>query len=211
LALAQGNPSFALQIADDLIASSPNIGRYGPRGIPRISHLRGRALAALGRPNDAEAALLDARTGAREQGRRPLMWRSHTSLGRLYRVLGRGQEAEQEFANARALIEELAVRLPDDALREKFRQQALTLVPSAPLLSRKQAAKKEFDGLTAREREVAALIAQGKSNAAIAETLVTSKRTVEKHVGSILSKLGLSSRAQVVAWAIEKGLAQVTR
>ena len=46
--------------------------------------------------------------------------------------------------------------------------------------------------LTPREREVLALIAQGKSNSAIAETLVLSKRAVEKHINHIFSKLGLS-------------------
>jgi DNA-binding NarL/FixJ family response regulator len=46
--------------------------------------------------------------------------------------------------------------------------------------------------LTAREREVLAQIAEGKSNAAIAETLVLSKRAVEKHINSIFLKLNLS-------------------
>jgi DNA-binding CsgD family transcriptional regulator len=60
--------------------------------------------------------------------------------------------------------------------------------------------------LSAREREVAALIAQGKTNGEIAAALVVGKRTVETHVGNILGKLGLSSRAQIVAWAIANGL-----
>jgi DNA-binding NarL/FixJ family response regulator len=47
-------------------------------------------------------------------------------------------------------------------------------------------------GLTGREREVLAEIAKGKSNAAIAETLVLTKRAVEKHINSIFLKLNLS-------------------
>jgi predicted ATPase/DNA-binding CsgD family transcriptional regulator/tetratricopeptide (TPR) repeat protein len=58
------------------------------------------------------------------------------------------------------------------------------------------------DGLSPREREVAALIGRGLSNGEIAETLVLSKRTVENHISSIFSKLGVSSRAQVVRWAL---------
>ncbi|MGW4330756.1 LuxR C-terminal-related transcriptional regulator [Nocardia sp. NPDC004573] len=54
--------------------------------------------------------------------------------------------------------------------------------------------------LTARERQVAELLAQGLSNRRIAERLVVSPRTVDRHVEDILCKLGFSSRAQVAAW-----------
>jgi DNA-binding NarL/FixJ family response regulator len=47
-------------------------------------------------------------------------------------------------------------------------------------------------GLTAREREVLAEVAKGKSNSAIADALVLTKRAVEKHINSILLKLNLS-------------------
>ncbi len=50
--------------------------------------------------------------------------------------------------------------------------------------------------VTAREREVLALMAEGRSNAAIAETLVITERAVEKHVTSIFGKLGLSPAAE---------------
>ena len=50
-----------------------------------------------------------------------------------------------------------------------------------------------LEALTAREREVLALMAEGRSNAAIAEKLVVTDRAVEKHVGSIFSKLNLAS------------------
>jgi DNA-binding NarL/FixJ family response regulator len=61
-------------------------------------------------------------------------------------------------------------------------------------------------GLSKREREVATLIGQGKTNGEIATELFLSKRTVETHVSHILSKLGLSSRAQIMHWAIDHGL-----
>ena len=61
--------------------------------------------------------------------------------------------------------------------------------------------------LSAREREVVALIAQGKSNREIADALVVTKRTIETHINTILYKLNLASRAQIVVWAVEKGLA----
>jgi DNA-binding NarL/FixJ family response regulator len=55
--------------------------------------------------------------------------------------------------------------------------------------------------LTAREREVAGLVARGLTNKDIASRLVVSKRTVDAHVAHILSKLGFSSRLQVAALA----------
>jgi predicted ATPase/DNA-binding CsgD family transcriptional regulator len=54
--------------------------------------------------------------------------------------------------------------------------------------------------LTPREREIAALIARGLSNRAIADELVISQATVARHVANMLIKLGFSSRAQVAAW-----------
>jgi predicted ATPase/DNA-binding CsgD family transcriptional regulator len=59
-------------------------------------------------------------------------------------------------------------------------------------------------GLTRREREVAALLAEGLSNKEIATRLVISQRTVETHVDHILGKLGMTSRAQVASWVAEQ-------
>ena len=51
-----------------------------------------------------------------------------------------------------------------------------------------------------------ALIAQGASNRAIADTLVIAERTAEFHVSNILGKLGLTSRTQAAAYALAQGL-----
>jgi DNA-binding CsgD family transcriptional regulator len=60
--------------------------------------------------------------------------------------------------------------------------------------------------LTAREREVALLLADGLANRAIADRLSVSERTVETHVRNLLSKLGLENRTQVAAWTLRAGL-----
>jgi DNA-binding CsgD family transcriptional regulator len=56
--------------------------------------------------------------------------------------------------------------------------------------------------LSPREREIAALVAEGLTNREIAAKLIISRRTVETHVDHIKVKLGLATRAQVVAWAV---------
>ncbi len=60
--------------------------------------------------------------------------------------------------------------------------------------------------LTRREQEVASLIAQGRTNREIARMLVITEGTAANHVQHILNKLGLQSRAQIAAWAVEQGL-----
>jgi len=61
--------------------------------------------------------------------------------------------------------------------------------------------------LTAREREVVVLVANGMTNRQIAERLVVGNRTVDSHVRSALGKLGFRSRFQLADWALEHGLA----
>jgi predicted ATPase/class 3 adenylate cyclase/DNA-binding CsgD family transcriptional regulator len=67
-------------------------------------------------------------------------------------------------------------------------------------------ARSAAEMLTAREREVAALVALGLTNRGIAERLVVTERTAETHIQNILNKLGFTSRAQIAAWAVEHRL-----
>lgn len=62
--------------------------------------------------------------------------------------------------------------------------------------------------LTQREREVLALVARGQSNKEIARSLMISETTVKHHLGSILSKLGLTSRTQAALYGVRHGLAE---
>jgi two-component system response regulator NreC len=60
--------------------------------------------------------------------------------------------------------------------------------------------------LTPREQEVLALLAEGKTNDDIADTLTISHHTVARHRENLMSKLGLHSRSDLVRYAIRKGL-----
>jgi DNA-binding NarL/FixJ family response regulator len=65
-----------------------------------------------------------------------------------------------------------------------------------------------WDTLTQREREVLKLVAEGRSNKAIAEFLFLSAKTVEKHRATLMSKLGMRNAASLTAYAIQKGLVE---
>jgi len=204
LALVRGEAGQALEIVDRLMASAVPVS--GQTVVPGLWKLRGEALAALHRMTEAEQALKSARAAAVVQGLQPLLWRIHLSLGKLLHGCGRRTEAREAFAAARSVVQELAASISEDSLRSTFLRQANALLPPLRPDSPGRAAKERFGGLTAREREVAIRIAEGKSNRIIAEEMVVTERTVEGYVSNILGRLGFTSRAQVAAWAVLKGL-----
>jgi DNA-binding CsgD family transcriptional regulator/tetratricopeptide (TPR) repeat protein len=79
------------------------------------------------------------------------------------------------------------------ALRAVERRLGLGDTPAGP------------EALTPREREVVALLAEGLTNAQLAERLYISPRTAAVHVSNVLTKLGMSSRTEVAAWAVRTG------
>jgi DNA-binding CsgD family transcriptional regulator len=206
LELARGSPGRALEIVERLLASTTNLAEYGPQAVPRLSQLRGQALVALGRMQEAAEEFQGTQIVAQKRGERAILWRLHIDLGSAYRGLGRREDALDEFALARSGIEQVANTVPDDALRENFLKRATAMIPTTSPLTLRQATKKQFGGLTARERQVAVLVAQGKSNREIAAVLVITVRAVEANITRILDKLGFQSRAQIAVWAAAKGL-----
>ncbi|MFN8492591.1 MAG: LuxR C-terminal-related transcriptional regulator [Caldilineaceae bacterium] len=84
--------------------------------------------------------------------------------------------------------------------------------PALPQGKQRQPTTKQrpANGLSQRETEVVRLLAQGLSNRAIADQLILSERTVERHVANILAKQNFTSRTQIAAWALTKGFAGQT-
>ena len=86
--------------------------------------------------------------------------------------------------------------------------QAPAAQPERPVSPVAQGPRFRRGGPTAREREVLALIAEGRNNAMIAARLSLSLKTVQNHVSNILSKLQVADRAQAIVRAREAGLGQ---
>lgn len=116
------------------------------------------------------------------------------------RALAEGDEAAcREALDALAALD---ARPLADRLRARLRAEGAVAVPRGPRASTRTNAA----GLTAREREVLALLAEGCRNADIARRLSRSPRTVEHHVEAVLAKLGAATRAEAVDAARALGL-----
>jgi predicted ATPase/DNA-binding CsgD family transcriptional regulator len=206
LALARHHPERALHLADALIASAPGEPQDYP--IPSLWKLRGEALHALGQVEEALHVLEEAAAEAQVQGALPLLWHIQRSLGLTYLAAKQRLAARQTFAAAHETIACLAASLDDEQQRARFWQAALAMLPKQPPLTPRQEAKGTFGGLSAREREVALLIAQGKTNREIAAALDISRSTTATHIGHIYNRLGISTRVQLAAWVVDQRAAQ---
>jgi non-specific serine/threonine protein kinase len=163
----------------------------------------------LAEGNEAHARSASAKRATRLLGVATILLESvGTRLDPLDQV-----EYDHNVADARA-------RLGDEAFATAWEQgRALTLDEAVSLAMGEGQPEQARDpgealrsdeslsGLTARESEVAALVAEGLSNRAIGERLILSTRTVDMHVRNALHKLGLASRVQLAAWAVRHGLA----
>lgn len=157
------------------------------------------ALAALKHP--ARAALLFGAAEALLRASGADMWPANRPDYERAVALARDQLSAPDFAAAwtsgrvqdpeRAIVEALS----DDPLPSGDDQVASESSPPARRAL-----------LTPREREVARLVARGLTNGQIAAELVITPGTAGLHVKNILGKLGFSTRAQIAAWAVARGL-----
>jgi ATP/maltotriose-dependent transcriptional regulator MalT len=202
LLIARGEADEALRLLDRLEAT------VKPGAVmPRLDVLRANALTLRADTENAERLYVGALKKTQENGALAWVWPINAALSALHEKKGDRELARQAYAEAVQAIDAVAANVPEGTSRETFLEGARGRLPAARKPSARQAAKLVFAGLTEREREIAGLIAAGKSNAAIGGMLVISERTVETHVSNILTKLGFASRAQVAAWATEHGLA----
>jgi ATP/maltotriose-dependent transcriptional regulator MalT len=169
------------------------IGTPYVRGRARLA--AARMFAARGAHDDARRACEDAVDLLVESGAAYETALARLELARALRELGRSEAATAEAGIAREAFAALG------AERDVARAEAV---------ARPKASASEFDrplgDLTSRELEVLRLVAQGLSDAEIAERLVLSQHTVHRHMANIRLKLRLPSRAAAVAYAARAGL-----
>ena len=105
------------------------------------------------------------------------------------------------------LLKDVSADTLAEAIRDAHAGRA-TLSPAAAQALAQAAAQPTTPGhdLTARERDVLALLVKGLNNTQIADRLVVSPSTIKSHVSHILSKLGVASRTEAAALAVRQGL-----
>jgi non-specific serine/threonine protein kinase len=165
-------------------------------GIPFCVELLAWVAISAGHANRA-AALFGAADAGWDRIGRPLfgydtllVWRRQ-NRARCRQSLG---DADYEAACRRG------ARMPEAelvgfALGEERSKEPAAIVVAPPAADH---------ALTGREREVAEMVAQGKTNKEIAANLLIAQRTAEGHIESILSKLGFTSRTQIAVWAARR-------
>jgi two-component system response regulator NreC len=114
------------------------------------------------------------------------------------------------YVPKRAAPEELMSAIRITAQGEVYLYPSLAKLLVSDYLTQSKQPRKQatLDGLTPREYEVLTLLADGESNVGIAEQLSISPKTVARHRENIMGKLNLHSRAELVKYAIRKGIIQ---
>jgi DNA-binding CsgD family transcriptional regulator len=204
LALARAEVALAAGAPADAIAA---LNEDEATRTPRAALLLALASTGLARWDEAASWLDAARREARRQEARPLLWRIDAAEGAMQLAQRNRREARRSFDAARTAAADLVASLDEPALVAAFRAHVDVVAPAPPPLTRRQSAAAVHGGLTRRERDTAALVAQGKSNRAIARALGIGERTVETYVAGALAKLGFASRSQLAVWAVAQGLA----
>jgi len=112
------------------------------------------------------------------------------------------------YVPKRAAPEELLTAIRTAAAGEVYLYPSLAKLLVRDYLAQEHSSETAgtLDGLTDREQEVLRYVAEGSSNDEIAAALVISAKTVARHRENIMSKLGLHSRAELVRYAIRKGI-----
>jgi LuxR family maltose regulon positive regulatory protein len=192
--LAQDDPGRALSLLDRLHAAAAAQDRTG--SLIEVGALRALALAATGAADEAVAALAGALVLACPQGFIRVFADEGPPMAAL---LGRLVGAQRDG-------HAVAAAVPLGCLARLRRAFTAGHDTDGPGPGPAGPAPGIIEPLTARELQVLAMLAGGRSNQAIAAELVVALDTVKKHVSHVLGKLGAANRTEAVARARELGL-----
>jgi DNA-binding CsgD family transcriptional regulator len=191
LELARGRAAEALAEAEAMqtITASMEV----PAVAARSHYARGCALAAAG--DELAAGELDrARSTFVELSMPYDVARSRLALARVTRSVAE-DAAVEEARGALATFEDLGAVPAADAAAALLRGWGVKAVRRGP---------NALGGLTVREREILVLLGEGLSNREIAARLFITPKTVEHHVGHVLTKLDLKRRGEAAAFAVRQ-------
>jgi DNA-binding CsgD family transcriptional regulator/tetratricopeptide (TPR) repeat protein len=186
--LAAGDRAAARAATDELTAATPD------DAMPLMRAVAARCEASVRlEERDARGALGALRTA----------WATWQELGAPY------EAARCRVLSARAwrmLGDEPAASMDAEAAREVFSELGATPDLLRVDVALRAGRSETETPLTAREVEVVRLVAEGKTNRAIAGELYLSEKTVDRHLSNVFAKLGISSRAAATAYAYEHAL-----
>ena len=192
----------AIQEGDDALSAGlytnlePFRSTLDTDGLISLDRLLGLLANTMGKLNDAAPHFEDALAFCRKAGYRPeLAWTCH-DYAALRLAQGEREKALELLDESLAISTELSMR-PLMERATALREQAESVPAKAPAYP---------DGLTEREVEVLRLIAAGRTDREIAESLFISVRTVGNHVGNILNKTTTTNRTEAAAYAARQGL-----
>ncbi|WP_188111239.1 helix-turn-helix transcriptional regulator [Nocardioides antri] len=184
-------------VVERFVAGNASWGPEGRAWALRLAaeHLRVRWLAGVDVPDRDELLAAWAGTVAayEELGSVPELARARTTYAGILRLLGDTAAAREQGDLAREAAHQLGAVVLLDELRASG---------STPARATSTASQR----LTAREREILALVAEGRSNGEIGRQLFISTKTVSVHVSNILGKLGAAGRTEAAAIARRDGL-----
>jgi DNA-binding CsgD family transcriptional regulator len=206
VAVAIGDERRASLLYDQLAPYATRlivISRQAIACLGAVAHVLGQLAQSLGRSREAARHFEDSLDIHARIGAEPALARSrYTYAGFLLAQTGKGLSEDRERA---AELLNQAIPTADELgmvrLAEQARGLRATVGPS-----RTSSHRAVPNGLTAREAEVLHLLSQGKSNREIAEALVVTVNTVERHLVSAYGKIGVRGRAAATAYALRHGL-----
>ncbi len=196
-----GELDHALWVTDRLF--SYNEPQAGLEGTPQVLKLRAEILRDLGRLDEAVSVLTDAENITDSLGLKAMRWRVAISRAEVESLRGDTPAAQTHLQRARESAVEIARDVRDPTIRKRFIDGVEERIAGVSLSTGRA---KNVAGLSPREMEVLRLVANGETDARVAEQLFISPRTVARHLQSIYTKLNVNSRTAATRFALEHDL-----